>query len=110
MNNKKRNLFKRKLIMFISFILMMFSVFIQTKNMFEKEEYNVTYENVDIKNMSPATVQYKEEGDNIIETIFTKLKDKISIKEFTLTKTAKQDVKQVKGILNHHLHGDFQLK
>ena len=94
MNNKKRDLFKRKLIMFISFILMMFSVFIQTKNLFEKEEYNVTYENVDIKNMSPATVQYKEEGDNIIETIFTKLKDRISIKEFTLTKTAKQDVKQ----------------
>lgn len=94
MYNKKRNLFKRKLILFISLILMMFSVYTQTKNMFEKEEYNVTYENVDIKNMSPATVQYKEEGDNIIETVFAKLKSKISIKEFTLTKTAKQYVKQ----------------
>lgn len=94
MNNKKKSLFKRKLIMFISFIFMIFSVYTQTKLMFEKEEYNINYNNVDIKNMSPATVQYKEAGDNIIETIFLKLKNNISLKEFSLTKSSKQEVKE----------------
>ena len=63
MNNKKKSLFKRKLIMFISFIFMLFSVYTQTKIMFEKEEYKINYNNIDTKNMSPATVQYKKQGD-----------------------------------------------
>ena len=94
MSNKKKKLFKRKLILFISFLFMMFSVYTQTKAMFEKEKYNLNYDNIDTKNMSPATVQYKGEGDNIIETIFAKLKDNISLKEITMTKTAAQDVKE----------------
>ena len=93
MNNKKKRLFKRKLILFVSFLFMLFSVYTQTKIMFEQEEYNVNYENVDIKNMSPATVQYKGESDNILETIFMKLKNNFSLKEFSLI-TTKQDVKQ----------------
>ena len=93
MNNKKKILFKRKLILFVSFLFMLFSVYTQTKIMFEQEEYNVNYENVDIKNMSPATVQYKGESDNILETIFMKLKNNFSLKEFSLI-TTKQDVKQ----------------
>lgn len=94
MSNKKSKLFKRKLILFISFLFMLFSVYVQTKTMFEQEEYNINVENVDIKNMSPATVQFKGEGDNFIETIFAKLKNNVSLKEFTLTKTAKQEVKE----------------
>lgn len=93
MNNKKKRLFKRKLILFVSFLFMLFSVYTQTKNMFEQEEYNVNYENIDIKNMSPATVQYKGETDNILETIFMKLKSNLSLKEFSLI-TTKQEVKQ----------------
>ena len=93
MNNKKKRLFKRKLILFVSFLFMLFSVYTQTKNMFEQEEYNVNYENIDIKNMSPATVQYKGETDNILETIFMKLKSNLSLKEFSLI-TTKQDAKQ----------------
>ena len=93
MNNKKKRLFKRKLILFVSFLFMLFSVYTQTKNMFEQEEYNFNYENVNINNMSPATVQYKGESDNILETIFMKLKNNFSLKEFSLI-TTKQDVKQ----------------
>lgn len=93
MINKKKSLFKRKLILFISFLFILFSVYTQTKIMFEQEEYNISYNNIDIKNMSPATVQYKGESDNIIETIFAKLKSNLLLKEYTLTKTAKQDAK-----------------
>ena len=93
MNNKKKKLFKRKLILIVSFLFMLFSVYTQTKNMFEQEEYNINYENIDIKSMSPATVQYKGETDNIIDTIFMKLKDNFSLKEFSLT-TTKQDAKE----------------
>lgn len=93
MNNKKKSLFKRKLIMFISFIFMLFSVYTQTKIMFEKEEYKINYNNIDTKNMSPATVQYKKQGDNILETIFSQLKNNISLKEFTLTKTTQESKK-----------------
>jgi hypothetical protein len=99
MNNKKKRLFKRKLILFVSFLFMLFSVYTQTKNMFEQEEYNVNYENININNMSPATVQFKGETDNILETIFMKLKNNFSLKEISCPGSTIIPLKDCKALL-----------
>ncbi len=93
MKNSKRSLFKRKLILMISFMFMIFAVYTQTKEVFQNEEYNIIYENVDIKNMSPATIQVKK-GTGVIDDIFEKIKQNIKLKENLQFIKTKQDVKE----------------
>lgn len=93
MNNKKIDL-KRKLIIYVSIMMMMFSVFVETKELFEKDKINISYENIDIKNMSPAKVQIKKEDSNIIESIFDSLKQGHILKETRLFKKQTTEVEQ----------------
>ena len=93
MNNKKK-LFKRKLIMFISFIMMLFSVYMQTKEIFEKEVYNIKIENIDIKNMAPATTAIIEENTNIVDIIFESMKKNGSLAEATLLKVQNTELEE----------------
>ena len=95
MNNKKK-LFKRKLIMFISFILMLFSVYMQTKEIFEKEVYSINIENIDIKNMAPATTAIIEENTNIVDIIFEGMKNNGSLAEATLLKVQNTELEEKK--------------
>ena len=92
MNSQKKRLLKRKLILIVSFMFMVFAAYTQTKNVFEKEEYNLTYENIDTKNISPAAVQIKN-SSKIIDDIFTKIKQNFRLKENSLV-TKTQEVKQ----------------
>ena len=92
--NSKKNLFKRKLIMFISCIMMMFSIYIQTKELFEKQEYIIKYENVDFKNMSPAETPIIDENSNIVDVIFESMKKNGSLAETTLLKVQSTKIEE----------------
>ena len=89
--NSKKNL-KRKLIIYISMIMMMISIFIETREIFINEEINISYENIDIKNMAPAKVQIKEENKNIIDIIFEGLNNSKFFEEVAMLKKQSTDV------------------
>ena len=80
--------------MFISFIMMLFSVCMQTKEIFEKEVYNIKIENIDIKNMAPATTAIIEENTNIVDIIFESMKNNGSLAEATLLKVQNTELEE----------------
>lgn len=80
--------------MFISFILMLFSVYMQTKEIFEKEVYSINIENIDIKNMAPATTAIIEENTNIVDIIFEGMKNNGSLAEATLLKVQNTELEE----------------
>lgn len=85
MSNKKKQI-RRQIIIFISFLFILFATYTQTKEVFKKTEYKISYEYVNIKDMSPAKVQKKEESTNIFKTIFNKIKDNGLLKEHEILK------------------------
>ena len=91
MSNEKKGL-KRKLIIFISVIMMMFSVYDETKELFMNEKINIKYENIDIKNMSPAKVQIKNENRNIIDIVFDGLSKSKFFEEAAMLKKETTEV------------------
>lgn len=90
MNTKKLQL-KRQVIIFFSIVLLMISIFIETKDVFSKEEYDFSYEYVNIKDMSQARVQIKKDDTNVIDKIMDTIKEKGQIQEMAIASNLKEE-------------------
>lgn len=93
MNINKLQL-RRKFILFISFLFLVLSVYIETKELFVKQEYRISYEYINVKDMATSNVVVKEDDRNI----FTKLLEIVTTNQSSPSGLVEADSSNIESV------------